>query len=44
MAETNLRKMARFDLELTAHLSATDKGEKDRSFELMTRNICAGGA
>ena len=44
MAETNIRKMTRFDLELTAHLSATDKGEKDRSIELMTSNICAGGA
>ena len=44
MAETDIRKVARFDLELTACLSATDNGEKGKSIELMTRNICTGGA
>ena len=43
MAET-YRKMARFDLKLTACLLATGNGEKGKSMELMTRNICSGGA
>jgi PilZ domain len=43
MAET-YRKMARFDLKLTACLLATGNGEKGKSIELMTRNICSGGA
>lgn len=44
MAETDIRKMTRFNLELTAYLSVTDNGEKDKSIALMTSNICAGGA
>jgi hypothetical protein len=44
MAETNMRNMERFDLELTAYLSVADNGEKGKSIELMTSNICAGGA
>lgn len=38
------RKMERFDLELTAYLSVADKGKKQKSYEFMTGNICAGGA
>jgi hypothetical protein len=44
MAETKIRKMARFDLKLTACLSVTGNGEKGKSIELMTGNICSGGA
>jgi hypothetical protein len=44
MGETYIRRVARFDLELTACLSANDNGENGKSIELMTRNICAGGA
>jgi c-di-GMP-binding flagellar brake protein YcgR len=38
------RKMERFDLELTVYLSVTDREKKQKSFEFMTNNICAGGA
>ena len=38
------RKMERFDLELKAHLSIADQSKKQKSFEFMTSNICAGGA
>jgi hypothetical protein len=44
MAGNDIRKAARFDLELTACLSAADNGEQDKSIKLMTSNICAGGA
>ena len=36
--------MDRFKLELPAMISLIDAGGKTKAFEVMTRNICAGGA
>jgi hypothetical protein len=36
--------MDRFSMELPASISAIDKKGKSRSFEVLTRDICAGGA
>ena len=44
VAEIENRNMERFDLELKAYLSVTDMSEQQKSFELLTSNICAGGA
>jgi len=44
VVEIEKRKMERFDLKLTAYLSVAGKSEKQKSFELLTTNICAGGA
>ena len=41
--ENERRKIERFDLELIAYLSVLDKNKKQKSFEFMTSNICAGG-
>jgi len=38
------RKMDRFSLELPAWISAADHNGNPRSFEVVTRNICAAGA
>jgi len=38
------RKMDRFTLELPAVISITDEREKPRTFNVVSRNICAGGA
>jgi len=43
VVETEKRKMERFDLELTAYLSVTDKSKQQKSVKLRTSNICAGG-
>jgi len=44
MAEIEKRKMERFDLELKTYLSVANDRKKQKSFELLTSNICAGGA
>ena len=44
MAQLEKRKMERFDLELPALLSITDKSRKQRAAEFMISNICSGGA
>ena len=44
MAEIERRKMERFSLEVPAMLSIADKSEQPMAFEVMTDNICAGGA
>lgn len=44
MTRIEKRKMERFDLELPAKLSWTGKEKEHESIELMTSNICAGGA
>ena len=36
--------MDRFTLELPALISMMDESGKTKSFEVMTKNICAGGA
>ena len=38
------RKMERFSLEIPARFIWTDTGSKQESLELMTSNICSGGA
>ena len=38
------RKMDRFTLELPAGISIPDESGKPRTFNVVTRNICAGGA
>jgi PilZ domain len=38
------RKIERFTLELPALISMNDETGKQKAFEVMTRNICAGGA
>lgn len=38
------RKMDRFTLELPALISMMDETGKQKAFEVMTKNICAGGA
>ncbi len=44
MIAVEKRQMERFSLELPASLSMKDESGKQKAFELMTRNICAGGA
>jgi hypothetical protein len=44
MNKSDRRKMERFDLNLPAKLSWTGKYKDQKSIELMTNNICAGGA
>ena len=43
MNESDRRKMDRFDLNLPAKLFWTEKDEEQKSIELMTSNVCAGG-
>jgi hypothetical protein len=38
------RKMERFSLDIPARFIWTDTGSKQESLELMTSNICSGGA
>lgn len=38
------RKIDRFTLELPAEISITDESRGPRTFNVVTRNICAGGA
>jgi len=38
------RKMERFSLELSTSLLATSQSEKSEPIELLTSNVCAGGA
>ena len=44
MKHTEKREMERFSLKLRAMVSMIDESGNPRSFEAMTRNICAGGA
>jgi len=44
MARVEKRKMDRFSLELPALLSIKDENRKQRSIEVMTGDICSGGA
>jgi len=44
MYESNRRKMERFDLKLPTQLFWTGKDKEQESLELVTHNICAGGA
>jgi len=44
MNEPDRRTMERFDLKLLTKLLWTGKNNKQGSIELMTHNICAGGA
>jgi c-di-GMP-binding flagellar brake protein YcgR len=44
MNEPDRRKMERFDLKLPTKLSWAGKDKDQESIELMTDNICAGGA
>jgi hypothetical protein len=44
MNESDRRKMERFDLKLPAKLTWTGKDKKQESIELMTSNVCSGGA
>ncbi|MDH3875172.1 MAG: PilZ domain-containing protein [Desulfobacteraceae bacterium] len=44
MNESDRRKMERFDLKLPTKLSWTGRDNEQKSVELMTNNICAGGA
>jgi len=44
MIESDRRKMERFDLELPAKLTWTGKDKEPESIQLLTSNICAGGA
>ena len=44
MSEDEKRKMERFDLKVPTALSWTLKDNAQESVELMTHNICAGGA
>jgi hypothetical protein len=44
MNDSEKRKMERFDLKLPTKLSWTGRDNKQASIELMTSNICAGGA
>ena len=38
------RKMERFSLELPTSLSVVNSGKKQETLEILTRNVCAGGA
>ena len=44
MNESNRRKLERFDLKLSTKLFWSGKDKKIKSIELMTSNICSGGA
>ena len=44
MARIEKRKVDRFSLELQALLSINDEKGKQRSIEIMTGDICSGGA
>ncbi len=44
MNESDRRKMERFNLKLPTKLYWVGKDNEQESFELMTSNICAGGA
>jgi len=44
VARVEKRKVDRFSLELSALLSINDERGKKRSIEVMTRDICSGGA
>jgi len=44
MNKSDRRKMERFDLKLPTNLSWAGKGKEQELIELMTNNICAGGA
>ena len=44
MIETDRRKMERFDLKLPTKLFWTGKDKEQESIELLTSNVCAGGA
>jgi len=44
MNESDRRIMERFDLKLPTKLSWAGKDNEQKSVELMTNNICAGGA
>jgi PilZ domain len=44
MNESDRRKSERFDLKLSTELSYSGKDKKIESIELMTSNICSGGA
>jgi len=44
MIEFDRRKIERFSLELPTYLSIVDRNKKTKSLELITSNICSGGA
>jgi len=44
MNESDRRKMERFDLKLPTKFFWTGKGKVQESIELVTSNVCAGGA
>jgi hypothetical protein len=44
MNESDRRKMERFSLELPAYLSLVDRKENPKPPELITSNVCSGGA
>ena len=44
MIESDRRKMERFDLELPAKFTWTEKDNEHESIELMSSNICSDGA
>jgi len=44
MGRIEKRKMERFDLKLSTKLSWAGKNKEQESIELMTSDICAGGA
>jgi len=44
VAKIERRKMERFSLELPACLLMTNESENQESIELVTSNVCAGGA
>ena len=44
MNESDRRKMERFELKLPTKLTWTGKDKEQKSIELMTSNVCAGGA
>ena len=44
MTEFDRRKIERFSLELPTYLSIVDRNKKTKSLELITSNICSGGA
>ena len=44
MNESERRKIERFDLKLPTKLYCTGKGKAQESIELVTSNVCAGGA
>jgi hypothetical protein len=44
MNESDRRKMERFDLKLPTWLTWTGMNKEYQSIELLTSNICAGGA